>query len=223
MQRAPLSLGRLGGAVDQRQSQLEPAVDGVDVSRACCFATWAMAMEQAFMAASSARVLLSCLALWLRDGVEQRWRGGDDDRAGCGLWSRTQSHRERFADSEAREHGRDDEAATARRFDLLTNGRGGHADDGGDQSNANLERHAHLEPCGQLAQPMWSPPAPSVISSRHARAIEFVCMQTSSRWLDEGEDGDGEVSSEQATGLRKKGASTEGLTAKAATVTKCYF
>ena len=45
----------------------------------------------------------------------------------------------------------------------------------------------------------------------------------SSRWLDEGEDGDGEVSSEQATGLRKKGASTEGLTAKAATVTECYF
>ena len=144
----------LGGAVDQRQSQLEPAVDGVDVSRACCFAMWAMATEQAFMVASSARVRLSCLALWLRDGAERRWRGGDDDRAGCGLWSRTQSHRERFADSEAREHGRDNKAVTVRRFDLLADGRGGHADDGGDQSNANLERHAHLEPRGQLAQPM---------------------------------------------------------------------
>jgi len=45
----------------------------------------------------------------------------------------------------------------------------------------------------------------------------------SSRWLDEGEDGDGDVLSEQATGLRKKGASTEGLMAKAATVMECYF
>ena len=45
----------------------------------------------------------------------------------------------------------------------------------------------------------------------------------SSRWLDKGEDGDGEVSSEQATGLRKKGASTEGLTANAAIVMECYF
>ena len=45
----------------------------------------------------------------------------------------------------------------------------------------------------------------------------------SSQWLDEDEDDDGEVSSEQAAGLRKKGASTEGLTAKAATVTECYF
>jgi len=111
----------------------------------------------------------------------------------------------------------------ARRFDLLANGHGGHAGDGGDKANANLERHAHLEPRGQLAQPMWSPPAPSVISSRHVRAIEFVCIQTSSRWLDEGEDGDGEVSSERATGLRKKGASTKGLMAKTATVTECYF
>ena len=103
------------------------------------------------MAASSARVLLSCLALWLRYGAERRRRGGDDDRAGCGLWSQTQSHRERFADSEAREHGCDDEAATARRFDLLIDGCGGHADDGGDQADANLERHAHLEPRDQLA------------------------------------------------------------------------
>ena len=71
--------GGLGGAVDQRQSQLEPAVDGVDISRACCFAMWAMAAEQAFMAASSARVLLLCHALWLRDGAERRRRGGDDD------------------------------------------------------------------------------------------------------------------------------------------------
>ena len=45
----------------------------------------------------------------------------------------------------------------------------------------------------------------------------------SSRWLDEGDNGDGEVPSEQATGLRKKGASTEGLTTKAATVTEYYF
>ena len=103
------------------------------------------------MAASSARVLLLCLALWLRDGTEWRRQGGDDDRMGCELQSRTQSHRERFADSEAREHGRDDEAATARRFDLLTNGRGGHADDGGDHADANLERHAHLEPRDQVA------------------------------------------------------------------------
>ena len=63
--------GSLGGTVDQRQSQLEPAVDGMDVSRACCFAMWAMATEQAFMVASSARVRLSCLALWLRNGVER--------------------------------------------------------------------------------------------------------------------------------------------------------
>jgi hypothetical protein len=47
--------------------------------------------------------------------------------------------------------------------------------------DANLERHAHLEPRGLLAWPMWSPLTPSVTSSWHARAIEFVCMQSSSR------------------------------------------
>ena len=40
---------------------------------------------------------------------------------------------------------------TTRRFDLLADGHGGHADDGGDQADANLERHAHLEPRDQVA------------------------------------------------------------------------
>jgi hypothetical protein len=55
-------------------------------------------------------------------------------------------------------------------------------------------------------------------SSLHA----CIYRSTHDGW-GEGADGDGELSSEQAAVLRKKGASTEGYAATAATMTECYF
>jgi hypothetical protein len=49
-----------------------------------------------------------------------------------------------------------------------------------------------------------------------------IYRSTHDGWA-EGVDGDGELSSEQAVVLRKKGTSTEGFAATAATVTECYF